>query len=106
MLWFTEEEKSIASAKVMEQVIAINKATADENSIRSKTRRTLAKLIIGNYLALINISVLLKMLDEHDKAKFVFDTANITLGSHVLAVVIFYFGYYGIKAIVKSVKDK
>jgi hypothetical protein len=106
MLFFTDEEKSIASAKIMDQVIAINQATADENSIRSRTRRMLAKCIVGNYLSLLNIGVLLKMLDEHGKATFVFKTANEALAAHVLTVVIFYFGYYGIKAVVKSVKDK
>ena len=106
MLFFTDEEKSQASAKIMDQVIAINRATADENSVRSKTRRMLAIVIIGNYLALINIGVLLNVLDETDKAKFVFDVANTTLASHVLAVVIFYFGYYGVKAVVKSIKEK
>ena len=104
MLFFTDEEKSLASAKIMEQVIAMNKATADENTVRSKTRRALAKVIIYNYMALINLSAVCKLSGDVENAKFLFDLANKALGSAVLAVVIFYFGYYGINAVVKSAK--
>jgi hypothetical protein len=105
MLFFTDEEKSIASAKVMDQVIEFNKATADENSIRSRTRRLLACLIIGNYLLILDVAIGYVIAGKTDIAKLLFKIANETLGAHVLAVVIFYFGYYGVKAVVKSAKE-
>jgi len=104
MLFFTDEEKSLASAKIMDQVIAMQKATADENSVRSQTRRMLAKLIIANYLLIIDLAIGFVVFGKDATARLLFDIANTTLGAHVLAVVIFYFGYYGINAVVKSSK--
>mgnify|MGYP006928349347 CR=1 FL=1 len=104
MLFFTDEEKSIASSKIMEQVIALHAANSDQNSVRAKVRRILAVGIIGNYLILVNMTAVFGSLGKKDIAEFLFKLANEALGAHVLAVVIFYFGYYGIKSIVNSVK--
>lgn len=104
MLFFTDEEKSQASAKVMESVIAMYAAEKDENSVRSKTRRILAILIFANYAAIINASAVFYCLDSKEKAAALFNLANETLADHVLAVIIFYFGYYGISKIMGGKK--
>jgi len=105
MLFFTDEERAMASAKIMEQVIELHKANADQNSIRSRVRRMLAVIVLAEYLLLLNISVGLGLCDKMALSQFVFKVANDALGSTVLAIVIFYFGYYGINAIARTIKS-
>jgi hypothetical protein len=104
MLFFTDEEKSLTSAKIMDQVIALHAANSDQNSIRARVRRLLAVLIVCNYLTLINLGATFGCLGKTEIAEYLYRVANDTLGAHVLAVVIFYFGYYGINTVVKSWK--
>jgi len=104
MLWFTDEEKAIASLKVMESVIKFQEAQKDENSVRAKVRRALALLIIGNYLLLINIGAGCGLVGDKVRAEYIFNLANETLGTAVVSVIIFYFGYFGISQILNRVK--
>ncbi len=106
-LFFTDEEKAVASQKVLDTVIEMHKATTDENSVRSKARRALAIIIIANYLAILDLAaVLFCFSSTREAAKGVFGIANIGAGFMVSAVVIFYFGYYGVKNVVNAVKGK
>ena len=104
MLWFTDEEKAQASLKVMESVIKFQEAQKDENSVRARVRRALALMIIGNYLLLINIGAACGMYGDNVKAKYIFNLANETLGTPVVSVIIFYFGYFGATQILNRVK--
>lgn len=104
-LFFTDEEKVQASQKVLETVIEMHKATADENSVRSRARRALAIIVIADYMALLNLAAILYCFGvTRDAARGVFDIANMGAGFMVSAVTIFYFGYYGIKNVVSVVK--
>ena len=104
MLWFTDEEKAQASLKVMESVIKFQEAQKDENSVRAKVRRALALMIIGNYLLLINIGAIYGMYGDNVKAHYIFNLANETLGTPVVSVIIFYFGFFGAQRLMKIKK--
>jgi len=103
-LHFSEEEKSDAHMKGFDFYIEYMKTQSDQSSVRSRTRRWLAVGIIGNFLVLLNTSAVLYIVyDSKEKASHILELAN-TLSWAVSAVVIFYFGYYGIKKIVESAK--
>lgn len=98
--FYTDQEKAANSLKMTDIWLKIQKAIADENSIRSITRRILAWGILVNFLIIIDIGVYLVVAGNTDKVNalkaFIIDTK---VGWMALSVVIFYFGYYGIQAI-------
>ena len=101
-LFFTKEEKSEAALKAFELWIKTQEVIRDENTARSITRRILAVMILGVFLLMgIGACVLYPI--------------NILWAAHLIAVMkelvimtsavtIFYFGYYGVKAIVGGKK--
>lgn len=104
MLFFTDEEKAQASLKIMDNLIAFQQAQKDENSIRARTRRALAKMIIGMWLLIIGLGVGCAMAGDTDLAEYMFKTANETMGTAAVSVIVFYFGYYGVMSVMKWVK--
>lgn len=104
--FYTDQEKAANSLKMTDIWLKIQKAIADENSIRSITRRILAWGIIVNFLIIIDIGVYLTVTDNTAKVtilkNFILETK---MGWMALSVVIFYFGYYGIQAIKGAKKD-
>lgn len=96
-LHLSDEEKIkyvIEQKKIME---------TGENSIRSVTRRILAVGIIGNFLILVDVAAVLYIVDADKKADSILKLA-LVLATAVTAVVIFYFGYYGLTKIVEKFK--
>lgn len=104
--FYTDQEKAANSLKMTDTWLKIQKAIADENSIRSITRRILAWGILVNFLIIIDVGVYLVVAGNTNKVNalktFIIDTK---MGWMALSVVIFYFGYYGIQAIRGTKKD-
>ena len=102
--FFTDQEKSAASIKFTELWLAIQKATANENSIKSVTRRILAWGIMGTFLFLILSACAIYKFDPA-WAIFIKDSIKDTqLGWLVVAVGVFYFGYYAVSNMRKNEK--
>ena len=105
-LHFSEEERSDAHMKGFDFYLKFMELQSDENSIRSKTRRIGAILIVGNFVMLLNASAFVYVvLDNKDGAKYLLELA-LTMTTMVTAVTIFYYGYYAVKNVVKSIKTK
>lgn len=83
----TQKEKA-------EGIAEFYKTTLGENTIRSKTRRNIAILIVCNYLLLVNASAVLYCLGLIERAKFILDLANTSLGTAFVMVLAFFFGGY------------
>ena len=103
---FTEQEQSEMSLETGKLWLRIQEITANENSLKSITRRWLACGILFNFLFIVNIGVFLLLKGSTEKVtalkEFIVDT---NLGWMALTVVIFYFGYYGIQS-VRGMKKK
>jgi len=99
-VFFTAEEKSEAALKITEAAIEMVKSTQGESTVRSVTRRIMAILIMGPFVLLICSSAVVWRFDPA-WAKVILEAAGM-LSNLALAVGIFYFGYYGIKQIVKK----
>ena len=93
-LWFTPEEKSDASKKVLEIVLERVKLAVGESSVRSMTRRIIAIMFSGTFLTLLLASAIIYKFDSA-WALHLYKTA-CTLTNAVIAIIIFYFGSYGI----------
>jgi hypothetical protein len=111
-LHYSEQEKSQMSLDTGKLVLDIHRANNDQNSIRSRTRRWLAVLIVGHFLAFLDIAALVYWRTEgtvEEKiiaAKFFLGIAFGTLGTLAITVSIFYFGYYAISNVVGKIKGK
>lgn len=90
---FTPEEKSKALAKAVDSHLELVKATNNENSTRSVTRRYIAVIIIGWVLLLSTLSICLYIAGRESDAKIVIDVISM-VGGNVLVITIvgFYFG--------------
>jgi membrane-bound ClpP family serine protease len=85
--------------KYMEQNI-------DQNSERSKARREIAKAIVYYYLSLLTFVALVYRFDP-EWAKFILEmSVKMKLGIAFIAIIVFYFGYYGIQGAIEKVKGK
>lgn len=116
-LFFTEEEKSNQSVKVLGMKMAMVKALQDEFAPRAITRRILAIIIVGSTFFHFNLAVFMgimanlypKWVKVGEKTINAWDGAlQFTISIIVqevkiaMVVVFFYFGYYGVKAIMKQ----
>ena len=103
-LWFTDEEKSQASVKVLDVVIERVKLAVSESSVRSMTRRIMAIMFCGTFLFLLLMTAFVYPWFK-DWAEHLFECA-IVLKNPIIAIIIFYFGSYGISYLIKTTKDK
>ncbi len=91
-LFFTEEEKSDASAKFYDNWIKTLELLVDTESIRSITRRYLAVAVVGAWLYLVILGVMVHVFGgDKETAEFVFKVVE-SMNYPVLAVIGFYFG--------------
>jgi len=88
---FTAEEKSIANAKTLDTVLEAVKATQNENSVRSITRRVLAWAIMGSLLLAFWIAVFQKIFFNIPPTDILLIIEKFGLGNLALAVGSFYF---------------
>lgn len=103
-LIFTDEERSEASQRITDTWLKAVEATANESSARSITRRVLAVMSLGVFLILLTSSALIYPMDAA-WSEYLLRCAG-QLSSLVLSISIFYFGYYGIHNIIKTVKHE
>jgi len=116
-LFFTEEEKSNQSVSVLGMRMGMVKALQDEFAPRAITRRILAIIIVGSTFLHFQIAIVMgimanmfpKMIKVGDETINAWTGAlEFTLTILVqeikiaMIVVFFYFGYYGVKAIMKE----
>lgn len=100
----TDQEKSQealqAGTALMATHLKLVELMASENSIRSMTRRMLALLFSVPYVIAFIFSCIFKSYADHIKEMVqTFGMPNI-----VFAIVICYFGYYGLQGIVSRLK--
>lgn len=103
-MFFTDEEKSEASAAAMAAIIDFIKSTASESSARSVTRRILAVMILSAFLILLLTAAGVYPFNA-EWSKFLIECAG-SLSGLVLAVGVFYFGPYQIGQAIKGFKNK
>ncbi len=88
---FTDEEKSVANAKALDQVLEAVKLTRDENSTRSITRRVLAWMIMGSFILSFWIAIIQKILFDKSTKDVLQIVEAFGIGNLSLAVGSFYF---------------
>ena len=99
-LFFTDEEKSRANFQITEAAIKMIAVTQGEATVRSITRRVLAWLIMGTFLFLLLFGTMVYKID-HEWSAYCLASAK-ALTFLATPVGIFYFGYYGVKALKKD----
>ncbi len=104
--WLTKEEKVQYMAGIMDQAIEFNRVTHDENTEKSKTRRNLARIIIWNYLAVIDFGIFWFVFKDVTQGKNIITLSTSAFATMVICVVVFYFGYYGGVALMNANKKK
>ena len=90
---YTDEEKSAARQKLMDNWLELQKALGEETTVRSVTRRILAVLIVVPFVVLILAAAVVYKFDL-EYAKFLLTLAESQFGWLVLGVAGFYFGPY------------
>lgn len=104
-LHYSEAEKAEASKELQVAVLDYAKQSVGENSERSKARRELAIEIMRVELSLVLMSVGLYKIDS-EYSQFIWEVATSALLAGAFgAVVVFFFGSYGIgQHIIKPLK--
>jgi len=103
-LAFTQEEKFDAWKDVAKTHLEIIKATADESTTKSMTRRILAIMLVGSYTFMTLFACLIWKWFA-DWAVFILTTINTTnFGKLAFWFGIFYVGYYGVSTIIDHTK--
>ena len=96
-LHYSKEEKGAASLALTTAAIRMVEATHGESTTRSITRRILAWAIMGSFLFLLLFGTLVYKWDAEWSAYCLNSAKALTFLA--TPVGIFYFGYYGIKAV-------
>lgn len=122
-LVYTDEEKSAAGQKITDSHIKLMDTLANENTARAITRRIIAVMFCANFLALLDFALVAYVVGlivearewvvvTAEKANPFVEAARfskelaLTLTASVAAIIVFYFGYYGVKSIVGAMKAK
>jgi len=92
--FFTEQERSAAAQKFTETWLSIQDKIAGENSLSSITRRILAYMIMGTFLALVVFACLIWKYDTAWSAYVLKVLAETQIGVLAVAVGTTYFVFY------------
>jgi len=103
-LWFTAEEKSEASAEVIKFVLERARIAASESSVRSMTRRFVALSFCIPFVTMCLFAVAIYKVDK-EWAAFALSVAA-SWEYIMVAIVIWFFGSYGIGYLIDKKKDK
>jgi hypothetical protein len=98
---YTEEERAIAHAKLGEQVIAFVGATANENTTRSVTRRSIAIWIMRAEIITIAVSAAVFPITgfkEWSEYLFKLASTDSPLGWMAMGVAVFFFGTHMLRS--------
>ncbi|MCK4795574.1 MAG: hypothetical protein KAV87_68220 [Desulfobacteraceae bacterium] len=88
---YTPEEKAVANAQVMTNVLEAVKATRSENSTRSVTRRVLAWMIMGSLVMAFWLGVFIRYVLKGDPQPLIDLVNAFMVGELAVAVGAFYF---------------
>lgn len=92
---FTPEEASRVNMMKAEKTMEFAAKAADENSIRSKARRTLAFMVMGCTIAMAIAGVVFAAIGNPTIVQAIVDIAKaFNLGIAFISVIAFYFGGY------------
>lgn len=97
-LFYTEEERSDAKAKLLDHWLNLQATLGEETSVRGVTRRILAVAFSGVYILLTLVAAAVWPM-QSAYADFLWEIANGQYGWIVLTVVVFYFGPYVIERV-------
>ena len=100
--FFTDEERAEAASKIMDVLLKVQVSTAEENSIRSVTRRIMAWAIIGVFLILILAMCVIWPFNPAWAVYILSVIEGTQLSLLTMGVGIFYFGYYGVAQITRK----
>lgn len=99
--FYTDQEKATDVITTSQLALDRVKVALSESTVRSVTRRFLSFAIIGQAMFLTNIAAVLYLAGKIIDAKFILDLLKFW-SVPLSAVVIFYFGYYGVQQIIKK----
>jgi len=99
-LFYTQEEKAENATKIAGIWLEAMKTSLGESTARAMTRRILAIMTLGSFLLLLLTAAGVYLYNQAWAAHILAVAALLT--DSVLAISIFYFGYYGVKAILKK----
>ncbi|GAG27367.1 unnamed protein product [marine sediment metagenome] len=100
MLIFTDQEKQQASIKMFEVVLERIRLANSEGSVRSITRRVIAVMFTGVFLLMLVAAAGLYPWFE-EWATHIFK-CSMVLKNAIIAIIIFYFGSYGLGYILEK----
>lgn len=93
-LAFTSQEKSELNMKLADKVAEFTKDSLNESTIRSSTRRFVAKIVITVYLFLVILYVLLTVMGYPTAELKEMVTESPLTTAFVMVLVFFFGGYY------------
>ena len=100
-VFYTKEEKAEAAKKAFDQWLEFYKLVNDENTARSITRRYLAIMFAAVFLFLVLAASICWAFNQQ-YANFLIDITKM-ISPYVGGIMLFYFGYYGVKSVIQSV---
>jgi len=86
-LFFTDEERSVASQKKLDWALKFHEASKGSNV----ARRLLAVMVTGVFLGLVVLCAILILVKSADRFNLMFDLITNTLATPVSVIVGFYF---------------
>ena len=92
-LVYTDEEKSVAKQRLVDQWVELQKILGEETTVRAVTRRVLAVITISCF-ALLVMGAAISWPFSKEYAAFLLELASSQFGWLVLGVAGFYFGPY------------
>jgi len=105
-LAFTKEEKSELNMKLSDKVADFVHSTLSENTERSKARRVIAYVVVGNFFALMWAVILLHIFEMQEAAEFITGVvSDWKIATAFIMVLGFFFGSYLLRG-TKLKKDK
>lgn len=104
MMFYTDEEKELARKGWFAMVLKSEQTNQEQASVRSRTRRMLARAFCETYLFLIIISILLFKFDP-EWGQYAFKMIKI-VSYAVVPIIVFFFGSYGYGTYMKNNNKK
>ena len=104
---FSEEEKHKGAIGVTKLMIERVKLAISESSVRSMTRRIIAIMFCGTFLLLLLMAAFVYPWSAEFKlwSKHLFECSKV-LVNPIIAIILFYFGSYGIGYLLDKRKEK
>lgn len=99
--FYTDQEKAANAITIAQMGLERVKAALSESTVRSITRRFLAFAIVGQCMFLTEFAAIFYIFGQTEWANFMLELLKFW-GVSLGAVVIFYFGYYGVQSVMKA----